>query len=962
MAVRLSQSVTTWVGVLLLAVTAYVNAAEKADGGKAELPAASKKKIDFDRDIKPIFTAHCLDCHGAKKPKSGLRVDQKSSLLRGGESGEPSILPGKSGESYLIKVVAGLDADLLMPPKGKGKRLSPGQVGLLRAWIDQGLVWPGQSNDDNPGELKTDHWSFAPVQKTAPPKFDDPWAAGAVDAFIFARLKQAGLTPSPSADRVTLIRRLYLDMHGLFPTPKQVRDFVEDTRPDAYAQLVERVLDSPRYGERWAQHWLDVVRYADTHGFETNFERPNAYRYRDYVIQSLNEDKPYDRFVFEQLAGDSVGSGEATGFLVAGAWDKVKSPDINLTLMQRQDELADMINTTSTAFLGLTVACARCHHHKFDPILQTDYYALQAVFAGVQHGDRNIKFADTEQRQRQAKSLGQEVAQVRKQLALIAAAQRKAAGKTERRKLAAINARSNTEPIKPVMARFVRFNVTATNNGIEPCIDELEVWSPASDGAKAGNVALTPGTRLASSGNYKGNPKHKLEHINDGQYGNGRSWISSEHGKGWVQLEFPKPFLIDRIVWGRDRQLKYKDRTPVRYTIEVSMKADQWQTVARWEDHLPLGSSQDLASVFDFKAMSADEAARAKALIANVKQLETRRAALTAVPKAYAGNFVKPGPTHRLYRGDPMAKREQVAPESLTVLHRRLGKLNLPADAPEQKRRVALANWMINPDHPLTARVMVNRIWQQHFGRGIVATPSDFGRMGVKPTHPKLLDFLARQLIENGWSIKHIHRLILHSKTYQQAGLPDERALAVDRDAQWLWRFPPRRLEAEAIRDNILYVSGVLDLTMGGPGFRFFKPNANYVRVYEPKDSYGAAEYRRMVYALRVRMEKDDVFGAFDCPDAGQPTANRSRSTTPVQSLGLFNSGFVLQQADLFARRIVKQAPDDVGEQVNVAFELALSRKPDESEQHACRKLVKDHGLAALCRVIFNMNEFLFIP
>jgi hypothetical protein len=332
---------------------------------------------------------------------------------------------------------------------------------------------------------------------------------------------------------------------------------------------------------------------------------------------------------------------------------------------------------------------------------------------------------------------------------------------------------------------------------------------------------------------------------------------------------------------------------------------------------------------------------------------------LTApAPNAYCGKFEKPGPTHRLQRGDPLQPREVVEPDTVAAL----GNLGLTADAPEQQRRVALAKWIISAENPLTARVLVNRIWQHHFGTGLVDTPSDFGTQGGRPTHPELLDWLAAKFVEHGWSMKHVHRLILTSHTYRQAAAPNKRGLGVDAGSRLLWRFPPRRLEAEPIRDSMLAVSGVLDQRMGGPGFSPFLPTQHHVRVYLPKEEFGPAEWRRMIYMTRVRMEQDAVFGPFDCPDGGLVCPKRGRSTTPLQALNLLNSAFVLQQADLFGERVRREAGDQPEPQVQLAFLLALGREPDAEEAKATEQLVRLHGAAALGRALFNANEFLFLP
>jgi cytochrome c553 len=918
--------------------------------GQLSLPQQPSAAIDFDRDIKPILADRCLRCHGPEKQSGGLRLDQRANLLLGGGSGEPAVVPGKGADSYLIKLVSGQVSKKSMPPTGK--KLTAEQIAMLKAWIDQGAKWSGGATD--PVEIKptTKHWSFQPPTAVKPPSVDGPSVRNAVDAFILHKLQQAGLKPAAPADRVTLIRRLYLDVLGLPPTPEQVQQFVADKSPNAYEQLVEEVLASPHYGERMAQHWLDVVRYAETHGFEVNTPRDFAWPYRDYVIAAFNDDLPYDQFVFEQLAGDAVGADAALGFLVAGPQDQVRSPDPVLSGQQRQDELNEIINATSSTFLGLTVSCARCHNHKFDPILQKDYYSLQAVFAGVQYGNRPLGGSD-KQSQEQLAALKLKLAGVQEKLF---AYEPLAFSGTPR---PPVTSKQNVERFKPVEAKFVKFTILATNNGIEPCLDELEIWSAAAPGKAPQNVALASlGAKAMSSGNYPGNPIHKLEHLNDGKYGNEWSWISNQNGKGWVQIELPKTGVLDRIVWGRDRNQKYKDRTPTKYRIEVAAEPGQWQLVASSEDRLPYQPQQPEPAALLDKTVPPGEHEQFKQLLGEAAALAKHVQALSQPKQVFAAVFQQPGPTYRLYRGDPLQKREVVKPDTLSVF----GSLGLAVDAPEQQRRIALAKWLTAKENPLTARVMVNRIWQTHFGTGLVATPSDFGAKGSPPSHPELLDWLARRFMDEGWSVKSIHRLILLSATYRQAATPNTPALKVDAQNRLLWRFPTRRLEAEAIRDSILAVSGALDLKMGGPGFNVFQPNTNYKRVYIPKETFGPDEWRRMIYVHKVRMEPDGVFGAFDCPDAGQPAPKRTQSTTAIQALNLFNSSFILQQAEILAKRIEKDVGSEPKKQVERAFQLALCRSPSATEMKACVPVVQEHGLVTLCRVLYNTNEFVFLP
>ncbi|HZN32274.1 MAG TPA: DUF1549 domain-containing protein, partial [Pirellulaceae bacterium] len=756
------------------------------------------------------------------------------------------------------------------------------------------------------------------------------WCRTPIDSFILARLEKEQLAPSPPADRTTLCRRLYFDLIGLPPSPEEAIALAADETPDAFERLADRLLASPRYGERWARHWLDVVRFAESHGFEMNQPRPNAWPYRDYVIRALNSDLPYDQFVRQQIAGDLLDANEATGFLVGGPWDQVKSPDPVLTAQQRADELHDMIHTTGTTFLGLTVGCARCHSHKFDPIPQTDYYALKAVFAGVQHGERPRDAGEARQRSQQAEKVRQELAAVVGELDQFEpAADVHAPYETLR---APVSRGRNVDLFAPAEARFVRFTITATTD-IEPCIDELEVFTA---GPQPRNVALaSAGTKATSSGNYPHSDIHKLEHLSDGQYGNSRSWISNERGKGWVQLEFAEPHSIDHVIWSRDRSdpPRFADRVAKEYLIEVSLDGQQWQAVASSADRQPLVDAA--RSEIVRRQLSQEDKGRLDDILAREKDLETRIRELTTVPAVYAGKFTEPEKTFRFHRGDPTQPREAIEPGTLTQIGTPAA---LSAELSEQQRRQALADWIVAQENPLSARVIVNRLWQWHFGEGIVSTPSDFGVNGARPTHPELLDWLAAELVAGNWELKRIQRRIVASAVYGQApvhgpqstvhGRDSRLAASVDSANRLLWHFPARRLEAEPLRDAILAVSGNLNLRMGGPGFDLFEPNTNYVKVYTSRKDFGTDQWRRMVYQTKPRMQLDDTFGAFDCPDAGQVAPKRTRSTTPLQALNLLNSAFMVQQSEIFAKRIDAEIGSDVERQVQRAFALALQRQP----------------------------------
>jgi len=794
------------------------------------------------------------------------------------------------------------------------------------------------------------HWALRPVRKPEPPKADGR-VHNAIDAFIIARLKEKGLSLSSEAKRQILIKRLYIDVIGLAPSIEAVRSFENNDDPEAYGQLVDDLLASPHYGERWARHWLDAVRFAETEGFEMNQPRPNAWPYRDYVIGAFNSDKPYDQFVIEQLAGDIFGADAATGFLVAGPRDQVKSPDPVLTANQRADELHDIISTTGSTFLGLTIGCARCHDHKFDPIPQKDYYALKAVFEGVQHGERKLKTKEDPQKDERLAECGGRLAEIETTLDELEPVAQKC-GATNQAKRIAVNPRRNVERFAPVLAKRIRIILSKTTDA-EPCIDEFEVYE-----TNGVNVALASRGAIAKASSvYPNSDLHRLEHINDHRYGNSRSWISSERGAGWIELEFVKPEMISKVVWGRDREQKFSDRLATEYRIEIS-NGEAWRSIASSNDreaYDPKRTKRDLWTA----------SKESKELDAEHRQVEEEIGRLSKVPVVYAGAFMeKPDATRRFYRGDPMQLRDEVEPAALSavsipfIVSSECAGVKLTDD---QRRRLALARWITEARNPLTARVMVNRIWQHHFGEGLVSTPSDFGMNGARPSHPELLDWLAAEFMEHGWSVKHIQRLILESATYRQASDINTAAYQADAGARLLWRFPPQRIEAEVIRDCILQTSGKLDDRIGGPGFSFFEPNENYVRVYTPRQEWSPESFRRMIYGTVIRQRVDGVFGAFDCPDAGQIAPRRTSSVTPLQALNLLNSSFIMFQANAFAERLKREAGEKTERQIHRAFELAFQRDPAEQEITASLKLIHDGGLPLFCRALFNANEFIYL-
>ena len=781
------------------------------------------------------------------------------------------------------------------------------------------------------------HWSFQPLSRTAISEGIHP-----VDYFVGKQLEEKRLQLSPAANREVLLRRVTLDLIGLPPTVRELDDFCVDKRPTAaaFATVVDRLLASPRYGERWAQHWLDVIRWAETVGFETNIERPVAWHYRDWVITAFNRDLPYDRFIRDQLAGDVTGADAALGFLVAGPALQPGQIGRDEEAMRsaRQDELDEVIRTVSQSMLGLTIGCARCHDHKFDPILQKDYYGMQAVFAGLRYGNRRLRGTENDAWTTKVPAARAKVQQLQTELEAL----------RKKHALRPSLLSMQTETFEPVLAQSIRMKIAATANGAAASIYEFEAWTPQKQNAALASTGAVPS---ASSFALANQTRH-FENLNDGSVNRRQSfpWVAASAGPAWFSINFPEPVRLQSVTWHNGSSI------PADYVIEVLRPDNVWQPIADTTDRLPRTDDRRAPDKVKLSGMDADQV---KSIMAHIGQLRTAQrelARLNAGPQTFAANFAAPDPTWLLRRGDPMQRLEELPPSIPGVL----GKLQ-PKDATEPARRLALAQHLTRPDHPLTARVLVNRVWQKHFGAGLVDTPSDFGKMGNAPSHPQLLDWLASEFVRQGWSLKQLHRRILTSRTYQQANRPNAKASRIDADARLLWRFPPRRLEAEAIRDSMLQISGKLNLQTGGRGFDFFNQRGG-LSDYHSKETFEVDGWRRMIYAHKVRMQAVDIFGAFDCPDAGQMKPRRTRSITPVQSLSLLNSPFANRQAGFFAARVRREAGENLEAQVTHAFRLATARDPNPRELATLTTLAKNHNLELACRVLFNTSAFLTLP
>ena len=880
-------------------------------------------KVSFPDDVAPIFADNCLRCHAGEKQKSGLRLDQRALMLKGGDSGLATIVPGKPEKSFLIEVVSDPDHEIAMPPKGD--RLTVAQITTLKTWIAEGADWPGQM--DQKLELRTDHWSFQPIRKPTP----DTSSKEPIDAFLEAKLKEAGLKPNGPADPSDLIRRVHITLTGLPPTPEEVRSFVKawsQDSGDAYARLVDSQLASPHFGERWAQHWLDVIRWAETNGSESNLYRKNAWIYRDYVIRAFNNDTPYDRFITEQLAGDQLGIGEATGFLVAGPHVPAATVGREPSAIRqaRADRMDEIMQTVGASMLGVTVSCARCHNHKFDPISIQDYYSLTAVFQGVEFGGRMPELSKEHPRRKFAEETYSKLNAERKIL-------RDSIGVWEERWGAHSDLVFPATKTRKLRVEFLWPKVF---------IDELELFGPDHFRKNlARDATLTESPEMRQEGST-------VEKANDGKYGT-MMWKSftkkGSKEKPWVEITLPEPIEVNRVRISSNREyyLETDYLTKLPGSKHPTMRVLASDNEGGWK---LIGGSQQAQKMI---AQKPDLQAAANRLHQHIDSLAT-----DGPQHAFIGRFSPmrlPPVTKVFHRGSPENPRDEVPPAGFAILD---GDLGLNSKTPDSERRLRFAKWLTSSKHPLTSRVMVNRIWHHIFGQGIVTTTADFGIAGAKPSHPLLLDWLAFDFVENNWSMKKLIRKIVMSEAFQRSSIPDSLAMQKDAGSALLWRFPPRRVEAEVIRDAILQASGKLDPKIGGQSFRIHNVKKTYAQ-WEVTDNHGPATWRRMIYQERMRRVDDRIFTAFDFPDCGQVRAKRPVSTTPLQALNLLNSPFVVQQSKLIAERALKEAPDDP---ITHIFQLILKRPPTSEEKTAVQKI----PLPILSRSLINSNEFAFLP
>jgi hypothetical protein len=942
--------------------------------------------VDFDREIRPLLQERCIECHGEKKQKGELRLDAKVHAFKGGHDGA-AILAGKADASPLFQRITSTDEDEKMPPKGDP--LTPAQISLIREWIDSGAKWPENATDKAAlTDKRLQHWSVQPI-KVASALAESLGLKPellSIDTFIEAKLRENGLTISPQADARTLTRRLHFDLLGL--PPSDVSD-KSDLSDQTYESLVDSLLASPHFGERQARHWLDIVHYADTHGFERDQLRPNAWRYRDYVIDSFNADKPYDLFIKEQIAGDALASDSritnhaSLGFLSAGPFDFVgqvetKSPMLNRAA--RALDLDDMVTQTLTATMGITINCARCHDHKLDPITQEEYYRLWAVFAGVKRGDRELDPAESKRLAVEKARLNKELAQTRTQIAKLAGEGFELAklipeasgidirnGSITKDKLG-YHRDIQTNRLQKVPSVPSVLWVFVPSGPKLPIAFKQEVTGiPATSGHFWDTIANRPinaqrSTKLGDTDFATKGHSMLAMHANSG--------ITFDLAKLREQSGLKAMRLTGLVGFGADKaaaaskadftvfvdaELKFqklklrKDETAA-LDLEVPAKAKTLTLIATdggdgiSNDLLFIGDPKLVPEIAETRLTEAD-AAQLQQLRAEAQKLEKALQAIPEPEKVYAIlSDPKPPVIKMQRRGNPEDEAQEVTPGAFSWAKHASAAFG-DQNTPEAQRRLALAKWITHPDNPLTARVIVNRLWHHHFGQGLVNTPSDFGIGGNPPSHPELLDYLARELITHGWSLKHVHKLIVMSRTYRQRSVGSVR---FDGSNKLLSHQNPRRLDAESLRDTVLAVSGKLNLTRGGPGYRDF----NYTEAYAPIYDYITPDkpelWRRSIYRFVVRTTPHQFMTTLDCPDPANFTPARAQTTTALQALTLSNNEFMLQQARHLAERA--KTPER-------AFQLCFQRDATPDELTAAKQI----DLFSLCRMLLNANEFVYV-
>ena len=898
---------------------------------------------------------------------------------------------------------------------------------LLACFVLHGIVIVTHSRGGEPlGRASEDWWSLQPLNEAVavphvPTREAQRRVRNEIDHFVVRRLQEHGLALSPPAEPRVLVRRLFVDILGLTPDPEQVRAFEHNPSDAAYEKLVDQLLSSPHYGERWARHWLDVVRYGESDGFERNKPRDHAWHYRDWVIRALNRDLPYDEFVRRQISGDLTHPGAdgtaAAGFLVAGVHNTVVGSSQEMKLLARQDELEEIAGAIGQTFLGLTVNCARCHDHKYDPISTTEYYRFISAIDGVGHGTRDVLVED---RAKEIASLDEEIDALQMVL-------------------------SELDRVTSDSVRAQRVAQPAPVNTPAPrhLPEALAVWTFDTDfhsqggliqGTPSGSPRLENGALMLDGRSFvKSVPLNQdltektlvaLVVLGDlGQRGGGVFSVAGSGGFDSIVFgeQEPRRWMAGSESFKRTQSFKGpEEETASMEPVHVAITYAADGTITGYRNgqlygepyktelrpfkaadvhvlfglrHEPAGGNQFLtgqlleARLFN-RALAPDEIAalagvesdyvseaalieflsapdkrRRESLKEQIKHAVERRKELASGQKRkiYTVAPGAPGVTRVHIRGSVKEYGEEVAPGGIQAVSGTDPEFSLAKNAPDRERRIKLAEWIAAPSNPLLSRVMVNRVWHYHFGRGLVKTPSDLGFNGGHPSHPELLDWLAVQFRDGGFRLKALHRKIALSATYRQSSRKRVEAFAKDADNRWLWRYSPRRIEAEVLRDSVLSVAGVLDRRQGGPGFKDFTMKEEGTAFYFPIDREDASFNRRTIYRFNPRGDRSALLDTFDCPDPSAAAPARSITTTPLQALSLMNNAFLIRMAGHFASRVELEVGAAPSAQIRRAWELAFCRFPDPEEEHASRRLVDAHGLASLARALWNSNEWVYV-
>ena len=955
-----------FLATLFLCVLTFLNICYANDLTDAE------KVVFFNSQVKPILEQNCFQCHDGNEVEGGLQLTSREKILEGGNYGAAVSLENPA-DSFLLQMVGYGQETAHMPPDG---RLDDATLEILAKWINLGLPYPVQNTDVQPAsKTAPDYWAYRPLKQPQVPSVQAwDWVSNPIDAFILTKLEANDLPPAAPASKLTLIRRVYYDLTGLPPSPEAVEAFLNDTTPDAYEKLIDKLLKSPRYGEKWGRHWLDLVRYAETNGYESDGNKPFVWRYRDYVINAFNADKPYDEFIKEQLAGDELDTVTtetiiATGYHRLGVWDDGPAD----RKLARYDYLDDIVSTTGQVMLGMTVGCARCHDHKIDPISTRDYYSFLAFFHDIKAHNRG-PLADIGTPEQQA---------VRDKLLT----EKRLAEQEAQDKLFKIQevikielAKNISEAIVPdaPVSPIRELTYRSYRDTFEQFPNDFDLLEPTSEGRLFDNFfSLAPASRKKNIGLvFEGTLQVPADatytfHINLG--GACRLILS---GYQTAELIGERDIEIALTHGEVSIRLEYFNKDLDKPHLEVS-----WSGLDFEKQPLSTNTSVNFDELLKTHGESIETGESLKALVDKQKALKEQRnqRRRQRVPYDHQALAISEGeqtPTHILRRGNPHLVGREVKPAFPAVLNPPA--VDIPpvtADAKSSGKRQIFSEWVASPENPLTARVMVNRIWQYHFGRGIVRSSNDFGQLGTPPTHPKLLDWLASEFIASGWRLKTMHKLIMTSNTYRMSAQSNPRGIQQDPNNDLFWRFDMRRLTAEEIRDTVLWITGKLNLKMGGPSVFPELPEEVLATSSRPRSVWGKSPpdeaNRRSVYVKVKRSLLVPILNQFDQANTDSTCPIRFSTTVPTQSLTMLNGKFINNQALAFANRMRWEGGITVEDRVKFGLRLVMCREPEPTEiqqaltfmqelQHS-EGVTSEVALDRFALLALNLNEFIFL-